>query len=64
MNLVVFNFSSYRVNSHEKLLLYKELNLAIPPKSIKYPNYLLPFELLFRDTNSLNFFSSFDKRCV
>ena len=63
MNLVVFNFSSYRVNSHEKLLLYKELNLAIPPKSIKYPNFLLPFELLFSDTNSLNF-SSFDKRCV
>ena len=32
-------------------------------KNIKYSNYLLPFELLFRDVNSLNFLS-FDKECV
>ena len=59
---VIFNFSSYRLNNHEKLLLCKGLNFAIPQKNIKYSDYLLPFELLFRDVNSLNF-SSFDKEC-
>ena len=38
-------------------------NRAIPPKNIKYSDYLLPFELLFRDVDSLNF-SSFDRECV
>ena len=41
----------------------KGLNFAIPAKSIKYSDYLLLFELLFRDVNSLNF-SSFDEDCV
>ena len=41
----------------------KGLNFAILPKSIKYSDYLLRFELLFRDVNSLNF-SSFNKECV
>ena len=40
------------------------LNFAISsPQNIKYSDYLLLFELLFRDVNSLNF-SSFDKECV
>ena len=60
---VIFNFSNYRLNNHEKSLLCKGLNFAIPPKNIKYSDYLLPFELLFGDVNSLNF-SSFDKECV
>ena len=32
-------------------------------KSIRYSDYILPFELLFRDVNSLNF-SRFDKDYV
>ena len=60
---VIFNFSSYRLNNHEKSLLCKGLNFAIPPKNIKYSDYFLPFELLFRDVNSSNFWR-FDKECV
>ena len=55
----MFNFSSYRLNNHANLLSCKGLNLAIPPQNIKYSDYLLLFESLFRDVNSLNF-SSFD----
>ena len=60
---VIFNFSGYRLNNHGKSLLFKGLNVAIPLESINYSDYLLHFELLFRDVNSLNF-SSFDKECV
>ena len=59
----IFNFSSYILNNHEKSLLCKGLNFAIPSRNIKYSDYLLPFELLFTDVNSLNF-SSFDAECV
>ena len=36
---------------------------ALPPKNIKCSDYLLPFKLLFRDINSLNF-SSFIKNML
>ena len=31
---VIFNFSSYNSNDHEKSVLCKDLNFAIPPKSV------------------------------
>ena len=31
---VIFNFSSYNLNDHEKSALCKGLNFAIPPKSV------------------------------
>ena len=62
-NKLIFSFSSCRLNNHEKSLLCKGLNFAIPPRNITYSDYLLPLELLFRHVNSSNF-SSFDKECV
>ena len=41
----------------------KGFNFVIPQKDTKYSDYLLPFKLLFRVANSLNFLS-FDKKCV
>ena len=48
---VTFNFPSHKLNDDEKSLLCKDLNFAIPPKRLDYPDHMLPFELLFRDIN-------------
>ena len=52
---VIFNFSSHVFNTTEKSLLSKGLNFAIPPKNINYADYMLPFELLYRDVDTLEF---------
>ena len=44
---VIHNFSSYNLSTTEKSLLCKGLNFALPPKDLKFENYLLLFELLF-----------------
>ena len=51
---VLFNFSSHQLTEHEKSLLSRGLNFAIPPKDLNYADYLLPFELLFRDIDLLD----------
>ena len=38
----------------EKSLLSRGLNFAILPKNLNYADYLLPFELLFRDIDLLD----------
>ena len=53
---VVHNFSSYNLSTAEKSLLCKVQKFALPPKDLKFENYLLPFELLFR-----NVYESSDK---
>ena len=60
---VIFNFSSYNLNDHKKLVLCKGLNFTIPPKAIEYPEFLLPFEMLFREITSLDI-GDFNKECV
>ena len=44
----IFNFSSYNLSDHEKIVLSKGLSFALPPKTIKYSECLVPFEMLFR----------------
>ena len=46
---VLFNFLSSQLSEYEKSLLSKGLNFAISPKNLNYADYMLPFELLFRD---------------
>ena len=46
---VLFNFSNHLLTEHGKSFLSRGLIFAIPPKSVNYTDYLLPFELLFRD---------------
>ena len=51
---VVFNYSSHVLTESGKSLLCKGLNFAIPPKTLKYADYLLPFELLYRAIHNLD----------
>ena len=60
---VVFNFSTHVLTDHEKSLLSKGLNFAIPAKGINYADYLLQFELMYKDINSLRT-SIFDFDCT
>ena len=46
---VIHNFSSYILSDIEKSILCKGLNFALPPRKLKFENYLLPFQLLFRN---------------
>ena len=50
----MLSFSSYQLSEHEKALLSKGLNFAISPKNLNYADYMLPFELLFRDIDLLD----------
>ena len=43
-----------QLTEHEKSLLSRGLNFAILPKNLNYADYLLPFELLFRDIDLLD----------
>ena len=51
------------LTDHEKSLLSKGVNFAIPLKDINYTDYLLPCDLLHRDSNSLRI-SNFDLGCT
>ena len=51
---VIFNYSSHVLTENEKSLLCKGLNFAIPPKTLEYADYLLPFELLYCDIQNLD----------
>ena len=60
---VMFDFSSYNLNDHEKSVLCKGLNFTIPPKAIEYSELFLPLEMLFREITSLDI-GDFNKECV
>ena len=60
---VIFNFSSHVLNTTEKSLLSKGLNFVIPPMNINYTDYMIPFELLYRDVDSLEV-SNLDKEFI
>ena len=60
---VIFNFSSYNLSDHEKIVLCKGLSFGIPLKTIEYSEFLVPFEMLFRYINSLEV-SNHNKECL
>ena len=60
---VLFNFSSHSLTEHEKSLLSRRLNFTFPPKNVNYADYLLPFELLFRDIGLYDV-PSYDKEFI
>ena len=57
---VIFNFSKYVLSHTEKKLLAKGLNFCLPPKQLKYADYLVHFELLYRDIRNLEILSNED----
>ena len=42
----------YKLIKQEESPLFKGLHYAIPPTEIEYTNFMLPFELLYRDIKS------------
>ena len=57
---VIFNFSKYVLSDIEKKLLAKGLNFCLPPKQLKYADYLVHFELFYRDICNLEILSNED----
>ena len=51
---MIFNFFSYELSDVEKSALCKDLNFSVKPKLIEYLEFLLLFELLFRDVKQEN----------
>ena len=49
---LISNFSKYILTKQEESLLSKSLQCAIPPTEIEYTDFMLPFELLYRDIKS------------
>ena len=57
---VIFKFSNYVLSDIEKKLLVKGLNFCLPPKQLKCADYLVHFELLYRDIRNLEILSNED----
>ena len=60
---VIYNFSSVTLSDSDKSLSNKGLNFALPPASLEYSEYLVDYELFFRDTFSLET-SHFDRELL
>ena len=60
-SFAIFNF--HVLNTTEKSFLSKRLNFAIPPTHTNYADFMLPFELLYRDVESLEV-SNLDKEFI
>ena len=50
----IYNFSDYKLTESEKSVLCKGLEFLTPPKKVKYVDFMLPFELFFRDIKNTN----------
>ena len=51
---IIHNYSSHVLTPDQEALLMRGLNFALPPKKLHYEDYMLPFELLYRDFYSLD----------
>ena len=45
---VIFNYSNRTLTSEEKKVLARGLNFSIPPRKLRYCNFLSSFEMLYR----------------
>ena len=60
---VIYNVSSVTLSDSDKSLSNKGLNFALQPASLEYSEYLVDYELFFRDTFSLET-SHFDRELL
>ena len=51
---IIHNYSSHTLTPDQESLLIRGLNFALPPKKLRYEDYMLPFELLYRDFHKLD----------
>ena len=54
---VIFNFSNVSFMEAEKSLLVKGLSFSLPPKKLSYSDYLVNFELFYRNIDNLKILS-------
>ena len=57
---VSFSFSKYVLSDTKNKLFAKGLNFCLPPKQLKYADYLVHFELFYRDIRNLEILSNED----
>ena len=57
---IIFNFSKFGLSDCEKRLLAKGLNFSLPPKYLDYADYLVNFELLYRNIRNLGILANED----
>ena len=57
---VIFNFLKYELSDCEKRLLAKRLNFSLPPKYLDYADYLVNFELFYRNIRNSDILSNKD----
>ena len=50
---IVFNYFSYVLSEAEKSLVGKGLNFSIPPNKLNHADYLVSFELFYRNICNL-----------
>ena len=50
---LIFNYSKHLLSKAQESILMKGLNYALPPKRLKYEDYLLDFELFFTEPAKL-----------
>ena len=55
---VIFNCSKYELSDAEKKLLAKGLNFCLTPKQLNYADYLVHFELFYRNIRNLEVLSN------
>ena len=51
---VIHNFSSHILTDAEKSVLFRGLRFALLPKTLEYTDYIVSFELLYRDIETTN----------
>ena len=57
---VIFNFYKYELSHPEKKLFAKGLNFCLAPKQLNYTDYLVHFELFYRNIRNLKVLCSED----
>ena len=57
---IIFNFSKYELSNAEKELLAKGLDFCLAPKQLNYADYLVHFELFYRNIRNLKVLCSED----
>ena len=50
---LIYNYSSYNLSHDQESILMKGLNFGLQPNKLKYEDYMINFELLFKDVNKL-----------
>ena len=59
-NKLIFTFAKYELSDREKRLFAKGLNFSLPSKYLDYADYLVTFELFYRNICNLGILSNED----